>query len=1494
MKKSKMFCLNKFLKHLMLLLMLTLLGACGGGGGGETPPAPTPPRSIGGGGVKGPLANAIITAYTVDTGAADFKGAVIDTGTTDNSAQITGLALPVPLTPPYILEFTSDAGTTDITTGLPPVITTLRTVLTQALLDTGEQVYATPLTTMATDIAIADADSNALPYTGNNDGSVSIQEFLDALPIAAAQVLSAVGFGATGVDIWDTPPLIDTTTDTTAEQTDVAAYRTAIEALSAVVFNMSETAGGTVTPDSMLAELTADLGDGKVDGVVNGVSSTIITAAELSDFADADPASLVIPNTAVTVGEVEQLLVNEKVTTGSSTLTTDLESGAITIDPSPAVTDPDADDDGVFDSDDNCLNVPNTDQADSNGNGYGDACDSAPTTADDADTVDEGGALIGASVLANDTDAEGDSLTASLATGPSNAASFTLNADGTFSYIHDGSETTTDSFDYRANDGSSDSNSATVTITINPVNDAPVANSDGITVAEGGVATVLDSAATSVLVNDTDAEGNPLTAVLDADVSNGALTLNSDGTLSYTHNGGATSSDSFTYHANDGADSSNTVTVSITITATINAAPVANSDGIIVAEGGVATVLDSAATSVLFNDTDAEGDSLTAVLDTDVSNGALSLNSDGTFSYTHNGSETSADSFSYHANDGISNSNSVTVNIIVNPRNDAPVAVADSASVTTGGTVTLLAGGVMSVLVNDTDAEGDSLTAVLDTGVSNGALTLNSDGTFSYTHDGGVTTSDSFTYHANDGTDNSNATTVSISITSNANIVGTWGFGRLKHRNSGTWGARSGKITYNADGTGSTVWQENDNNTLNSGTDTWTWTATTNPDGSITLVRTFPDTTIKTQRIVISDDGMVMVMDGTDALDKQRFRVAVKLDAAKTYTNSDASGVYYFQEYFLSWDGVSIYQHGAESGEVTSDGMGNMNGVFTGNDQGSITTAGSGSATYSIGADGAMTIDPGNGSLVSSYLSGDGGMIVGAKSDITNAWDILLGMKKADRAYATADLAGTWAYMSFQDRDNGASYIGEFGSFDCDSSGNCMVSQKRQQDGNVTIGGFGPLVLAVQADGSFGASLGASTPSYAGAIGDDGNVIILNPSFEDTTLRQTVIAVRCSTCTELATGGGPGLVQLTDNLANDWHPYWSLDGTQIVFTSDRSGNNDIWVMNADGSSPVQLTTNVASDSRPYWSPDGTQIVFESNRTGNGEIWKMNVDGSGLAQLTVNAANDSHPTWSPDGTRIAFQSNRDGNNDIWTMNTDGSGLTKLTTDTANDSHPMWKPDGTQIAFARNLGSNDIWVMDANGSNQHALTSDPADEQHADWSPDGTKITYRSDKAGNFDVWVMNADGSNPQQITTHPANDRNPDWSPDGTQIMFRSDRTGNNEIWTYTFPNVHTVTGTITLPASVTNQEWFVGIDTDLDGNNGITAYQQGTVTGNSFSYAVNLLTSGDFYVFAEVNVSGVQLGPWQSGDYVGEACGDRLSGTQCTVNINTDSVFDFTLFQMP
>lgn len=128
---------------------------------------------------------------------------------------------------------------------------------------------------------------------------------------------------------------------------------------------------------------------------------------------------------------------------------------------------------------------------------------------------------------------------------------------------------------------------------------------------------------------------------------------------------------------------------------------------------------------------------------------------------------------------------------------------------------------------------------------------------------------------------------------------------------------------------------------------------------------------------------------------------------------------------------------------------------------------------------------------------------------------------------------------------------------------------------------------------------------------------------------------------------------------------------KMAFTSLRSGDFEVFVMNADGSGQTNLTNTTALDSHPSWSPDGTRIAFNSDRDGNFQVYVMNADGSGQTNLTSNPANDSQPAWSPDGARIAFATDRDGNAEVYVMNADGSEQARLTSSPATDFEPNWQ-------------------------------------------------------------------------------------------------------------------------------------------------------------------------------------------------------------------------------
>lgn len=230
---------------------------------------------------------------------------------------------------------------------------------------------------------------------------------------------------------------------------------------------------------------------------------------------------------------------------------------------------------------------------------------------------------------------------------------------------------------------------------------------------------------------------------------------------------------------------------------------------------------------------------------------------------------------------------------------------------------------------------------------------------------------------------------------------------------------------------------------------------------------------------------------------------------------------------------------------------------------------------------------------------------------------------------------------------------------------------------------------------------------------------------------------------------------------------------QIVFTSGRSGNTDIYVMNADGSQ-VTLTTDPASDIEPTWSPDGSKVAFTTGRDGNLEIYVMNADGSNPVNLTNHPADELNPAWSPDGAKIAFRSDRDGDFEIYVIDADGSNETRLTNNPAQDLSPAWSPDGSKIAFTTTRDVDaEIYVMDPDGSNPINLTNNPATDLSAAWSPDGSKIAFSTFRFGNYDIYSMDADGFNPVRLTSDPDWDDAPSWSPDGSRIVFSTYRGAN-------------------------------------------------------------------------------------------------------------------------
>lgn len=233
---------------------------------------------------------------------------------------------------------------------------------------------------------------------------------------------------------------------------------------------------------------------------------------------------------------------------------------------------------------------------------------------------------------------------------------------------------------------------------------------------------------------------------------------------------------------------------------------------------------------------------------------------------------------------------------------------------------------------------------------------------------------------------------------------------------------------------------------------------------------------------------------------------------------------------------------------------------------------------------------------------------------------------------------------------------------------------------------------------------------------------------------------------------------------------------KIVFQSNRDGNDEIYIMNPDGSKQTRLTNRPIADTEPVFSPNRSKIAFVSSSlvspTGPQSppgIFVMNADGTNITRLTRIAASDTAPAFSPDGRKIAFVSNRDGNDEIYIMNADGSGQTRLTNNPEPDEDPAFSPNGQKIAFSSSNSdpnpnnSAQIFVMNADGTGRTRLTSFFGGAVEPAYSPDGSKIAFLSGS-----IFLMNADGSGQNPLANSDGREFSPSFSPDGRRLVFAS------------------------------------------------------------------------------------------------------------------------------
>jgi len=371
----------------------------------------------------------------------------------------------------------------------------------------------------------------------------------------------------------------------------------------------------------------------------------------------------------------------------------------------------------------------------------GEEVNRGPDAVDDTATVDEDGSVV-INVLGNDTDPDGDTLTVTSATSPNGTV--TINPDGTLTFEPNDNFSGDTTITYTVSDGNGGTDTATVNVHVNPVNDGPDAVDDTATVDEDG------SVVINVLGNDTDPDGDTLT-VTSATSPNGTVTINPDGTLTFEPNDNFSGDTTITYTIDDGNGGTDTATVNVHVNP-VNDGPDAVDDTATVDEDGSVVI------NVLGNDTDPDGDTLTVTSATSP-NGTVTINPDGTLTFEPNDNFSGDTTISYTIDDGNGGTDTATVNVHVNPVNDAPDAVDDVASTAFNTAITV------DLLANDTDVDGDTLTVTsVSVPASQGTIVDNGDGTVTFTPAPGFEGDATISYSISDGNGGTDSATHVVTV----------------------------------------------------------------------------------------------------------------------------------------------------------------------------------------------------------------------------------------------------------------------------------------------------------------------------------------------------------------------------------------------------------------------------------------------------------------------------------------------------------------------------------------------------------------------------------------------------------------------------------------------------------------------------------------------------------------------------------------------------------
>jgi len=254
--------------------------------------------------------------------------------------------------------------------------------------------------------------------------------------------------------------------------------------------------------------------------------------------------------------------------------------------------------------------------------------------------------------------------------------------------------------------------------------------------------------------------------------------------------------------------------------------------------------------------------------------------------------------------------------------------------------------------------------------------------------------------------------------------------------------------------------------------------------------------------------------------------------------------------------------------------------------------------------------------------------------------------------------------------------------------------------------------------------------------------------------------------------------RIADEVVRRFTGIRGVSSTQIAYVSNRTGNKEIYVMEAQGSNPRAVTNNSSINLFPSWSPDGDSLLYTSYRAGQPQVWRISRGARTNGQLLRDGIPKLRGVWGPDNAGILLVIAQGATTDLLRIRENGSRAQRLTRARSLETSPSWSPDASRVAFVSDRsGSPQLYILDLGTREVRRLTYRGSYNASPAWSPTDGRIVFQSQTGASFDLYLIDPDSGDTAPLVVQAGSDEDPAWSPDGRKIVFASSRSGSYQLY---------------------------------------------------------------------------------------------------------------------